>query len=571
MSDDPDDAPSLLTECHTRLFSCRCFRAYFPAGPFPDKQLVLATIPPGGLASLSGGMSPSSACPTYMMLSPAGQIVYGNTFAPAMELAAIAYTAMGMIVSNNPAISTISTGAVSFCNPLLFANRTVLCPFKIAGAGPFTVSSSAANPINTGSPVTAAGWTPQPGMLSLVKTPANASATPPTSAVYYAAADVGSNWGFGINANALAAGNDKSSAGTALTIALSGCVNFIKYDNNGLPHVNQETGAPKTLDWPQLNAVSQAYYMKLIAYSTPLQCDWVWRIVLLFGFFPASLTMYIRATFPETPRYTLHVEGDKAKVARDMGGVVGQELDAEHTVAAAEKISLGIFLRRHGVELLGCAMSWFLLDVAFYSQNLFQKDVFTSINWIPSGSAMNALTETYKVARAQALIALGSTIPGYWFTVATVDTLGRIKIQLMGFTLMTVFMSALAGGYFHLLDRSDSQSTLNPSAGVQGFVVMYALTFFFANWGPNATTFVIPAELFPTTWKSTGHGFSAASGKVRSDERLPSFLLPRDRQILSHSKRRGSQILVSRCKGGLAGTPGHATSSSVPPPAQSTP
>ena len=44
----------------------------------------------------------------------------------------------------------------------------------------------------------------------------------------------------------------------------------------------------------------------------------------------------------------------------------------------------------------------FLLDVAFYSQNLFQKDVFTSINWIPGGTAMNALTEMFKVSRAQA-------------------------------------------------------------------------------------------------------------------------------------------------------------------------
>jgi hypothetical protein len=25
-----------------------------------------------------------------------------------------------------------------------------------------------------------------------------------------------------------------------------------------------------------------------------------------------------------------------------------------------------------------------------------------------------------------------------------------------------------------------------------------ALTFFFANWGPNSTTFIIPGEAFPT-------------------------------------------------------------------------
>jgi PHS family inorganic phosphate transporter-like MFS transporter len=29
------------------------------------------------------------------------------------------------------------------------------------------------------------------------------------------------------------------------------------------------------------------------------------------------------------------------------------------------------------------------------------------------------------------------------------------------------------------------------------FMALYSLTFFFANWGPNATTFIIPSEIFP--------------------------------------------------------------------------
>ncbi|OQR83079.1 inorganic phosphate transporter 1-6, partial [Thraustotheca clavata] len=34
------------------------------------------------------------------------------------------------------------------------------------------------------------------------------------------------------------------------------------------------------------------------------------------------------------------------------------------------------------------------------------------------------------------------------------------------------------------------------------------------NFGPNTTTFIIPAEVFPTAVRSTGHGISAASGKL---------------------------------------------------------
>ena len=34
------------------------------------------------------------------------------------------------------------------------------------------------------------------------------------------------------------------------------------------------------------------------------------------------------------------------------------------------------------------------------------------------------------------------------------------------------------------------------------------------NFGPNATTFITPAEIFPTRVRSTGHGFSAGMGKL---------------------------------------------------------
>ncbi|KAL2520029.1 putative inorganic phosphate transporter 1-7 [Forsythia ovata] len=43
---------------------------------------------------------------------------------------------------------------------------------------------------------------------------------------------------------------------------------------------------------------------------------------------------------------------------------------------------------------------------------------------------------------------------------------------------------------------------------------MYGLTFFFANFGPNSTTFVVPAEIFPARFRSTCHGISAAAGKA---------------------------------------------------------
>lgn len=162
------------------------------------------------------------------------------------------------------------------------------------------------------------------------------------------------------------------------------------------------------------------------------------------------------------------------------------------------------FVRRHGKHLLGTTMCWFVLDIAFYSQNLFQKDIFTAINWIPKARTMSALEEVFRIARAQTLIALCGTVPGYWFTVALIDVIGRFSIQLVGFLMMTVFMLGLAIPYHHWT---------TPGNHI-GFVVLYAFTFFFANFGPNSTTFIVPAEIFPARLRSTCHGISAAAGKA---------------------------------------------------------
>jgi len=47
-----------------------------------------------------------------------------------------------------------------------------------------------------------------------------------------------------------------------------------------------------------------------------------------------------------------------------------------------------------------------------------------------------------------------------------------------------------------------------------GLLGLYIVAQFFFNFGPNSTTFIVPGECFPTRYRSTSHGFSAASGKV---------------------------------------------------------
>ncbi|XP_020872532.1 probable inorganic phosphate transporter 1-2 [Arabidopsis lyrata subsp. lyrata] len=231
----------------------------------------------------------------------------------------------------------------------------------------------------------------------------------------------------------------------------------------------------------------------------------------MFGALPAALTYYWRMKMPETARYTALVAKNIKQATADMSKVLHTDLEVEERAEDFVKDprqNYGLFskefLRRHGLHLLGTTSTWFLLDIAFYSQNLFQKDIFSAIGWIPKPATMNATHEVFRIARAQTLIALCSTVPGYWFTVAFIDIIGRFAIQLMGFFMMTVFMFAIAFPYNHWT---------KPENRI-GFVVMYALTFFFANFGPNATTFIVPAEIFPARLRSTCHGISAAAGKA---------------------------------------------------------
>lgn len=44
-------------------------------------------------------------------------------------------------------------------------------------------------------------------------------------------------------------------------------------------------------------------------------------------------------------------------------------------------------------------------------------------------------------------------------------------------------------------------------------MVIFAISQFLLTVGPNCTTFLIPAEVFPTRVRGTAHGISAAAGK----------------------------------------------------------
>lgn len=245
-------------------------------------------------------------------------------------------------------------------------------------------------------------------------------------------------------------------------------------------------------------------------------CDQMWRILVGFGAVPGLICLYFRLTIPESPRYQLDVELAAAELEFDRlahelpGHVAGSPLTPNvdpNVVADIEgrgppKASFKDFCShfgkwKYGKILLGTAGSWFMLDVAFYGLSLNTAVILQTIGY---ASSSNVYKKLYNSAAGNLILICAGSLPGYWASVFTIDTIGRKPIQLFGFTILTALLCIIGFAYHKLSDHS--------------LLGLYIICQFFQNFGPNVTTFIIPGEVFPTRYRSSAHGISAASGKI---------------------------------------------------------
>ncbi|KAK1533054.1 H+ symporter [Colletotrichum lupini] len=246
-----------------------------------------------------------------------------------------------------------------------------------------------------------------------------------------------------------------------------------------------------------------------------LAADRSWRIIVGMGAVPACIALYYRITIPETPRYTFDVEQDVEKADADIRAYMASKSKGDYdtdlqfkmkketgpgynTPAASWPDAWAYFTQwKHFKMLLGTAFSWFFLDLAFYGLGLNSTVVLQTIGY---ADGANFYKRLHNQAVGLIILACAGAIPGYWVSVFTIDTLGRKPIQIMGFFMLTVIFCVLG---FLLHQLTDAV-----------FLTLYITGQFFFNFGPNTTTFIVPGECFPTRYRSTGHGISAAMGKV---------------------------------------------------------
>jgi len=233
-----------------------------------------------------------------------------------------------------------------------------------------------------------------------------------------------------------------------------------------------------------------------------------WRLMLGLGAVPALSVVYLRRKIRETPRYTLSVRGDVAETAKTVEWVTGQASTVNGQasngqattgkghrpvapIAATSDLRKRLTSKPYLLRLIGTAGSWFLMDIAFYGNSVSSPLILKQLQ--PHGSLLSHTLISLAIFTMAA-------VPGYWAAVWLMDRLGRKRIQWQGFLVMT-----LAFGGIWLIPGAVKNTAL--------FLGLFAISYFFIEFGPNETTFVFPSEIFPTSIRGMGDGISAAGGK----------------------------------------------------------
>ncbi|KAJ6152855.1 hypothetical protein N7497_007174 [Penicillium chrysogenum] len=192
--------------------------------------------------------------------------------------------------------------------------------------------------------------------------------------------------------------------------------------------------------------------------------EWVWRLLLGIGIVPAAFTLYARLTITETLPYKQYVYDDTSEKKR--------------TFKKQWEDFCEYFNHwKHAKVLFATAGSWFLFDIAYYGINLNQSIILARIGYANGATTWQTL---YNTAVGNIIIQAAGYLPGFYVGIFLPDCIGR------------------------------HTECTPPTAGL---MIIFALSQFFLTVGPNCTTFLIPAEVFPTRVRGTAHGISAAAGK----------------------------------------------------------
>lgn len=249
--------------------------------------------------------------------------------------------------------------------------------------------------------------------------------------------------------------------------------------------------------------------------ASELAIQYAWRWMLGVGVVLAIAVAIVRLSFSlESPRYFIsrgEYAAASAAATQLLETPVTIDPDQEPPLLTERPTYGTLFNPAHRRSTLLASVPWFLQDIATYGVGIFTP---TIIGLLAFADEANLLAREMGTAQGAAIVDV-FLILGFGCALLLVDRVGRIRLQVIGFIGMAVGLSLLAAANL-LPANSQGELTLV----IAGFLIFNLLM----NAGPNATTFLLSGEVFPTAIRATGAGFAAAFAKAGAV--LGTFMLP---------------------------------------------
>jgi MFS transporter, putative metabolite transport protein len=166
---------------------------------------------------------------------------------------------------------------------------------------------------------------------------------------------------------------------------------------------------------------------------------------------------------------------------------------------------LSLFGRRYRRATILASVPWFLQDLGTYGIGIFTPTILASAFGHGDEhvrSMSDIIANDILAAKGSALITM-LLLVGICFAVLLADKLGRIRLQVFGFI-------GCAVGLLLASLSVDFSGGMKLTLIFTGFMLFNFMT----NLGPNAQTYLLAGEVFPTAVRGKGAGFAAAFAKI---------------------------------------------------------
>ena len=240
-----------------------------------------------------------------------------------------------------------------------------------------------------------------------------------------------------------------------------------------------------------------------------------WRWMYATAVIPALIVTVGRFYITESANW-LHTRGHVEKATHAARRLLVRKPQYPANIVLAAKAGAGdhghgggsmlsLFQKRYRRATILASVPWFLQDLGTYGIGIFTPTILaTAIGHKADHvrSMSDLISNATLAARGDAMITV-LLIIGIVFAVLLADKLGRIRLQIAGFIgcAIGLFIASLSVDF-------------TGGAKIALIFVGFMLFDFMTNLGPNAQTYLLAGEVFPTAVRGQGAGFAAAFAKI---------------------------------------------------------